>query len=213
MESYVPVQIMIKKDFEISDLDFSKNPDGLLPVIVQDYATLKVLMLGYVNREAMEQTLLSGKMTFYSRSRKCLWTKGETSGNFLTVKEMYADCDSDTVLVMAEPAGPACHRGTKSCFNTDDDQGFIRELQEVIRRRKDERPEGSYTVRLFDKGTNKIAQKVGEEAVETVIEAVDNNDSAMIYEASDLVYHLLVLLVHKGLSISDLEKELVRRHR
>ena len=126
---------------------------------------------------------------------------------------MYADCDSDTVLVMAEPAGPACHRGTKSCFNTDDDQGFIRELQEVIRRRKDERPEGSYTVKLFDKGTNKIAQKVGEEAVETVIEAVDNNDSAMIYEASDLVYHLLVLLVHKGLSISDLEKELVRRHR
>lgn len=205
--------VMIRKDFEISDLDFAKNPDGLVPAVVQDYATLKVLMLGYVNREALEKTLDTGKMTFYSRSRQCLWTKGETSGNFLSVREMYADCDNDTLLVMAEPAGPACHRGTKSCFNTDDDQGFIRELQEVILRRKAERPDGSYTVKLFDKGTNKIAQKVGEEAVETVIEAVDNNDDAMIYEASDLIYHLLVLLVHKGLSISDLEKELARRHR
>ena len=204
---------MIRKDFEIGNLDFDKNPDGLIPAVVQDCATLKVLMLGYVNRESLEKTLESGKMTFYSRSRQCLWTKGETSGNWLTVKEMYADCDNDTLLVMAEPEGPVCHKGTASCFRTDDDQGFIRELQEVIRRRKAERPEGSYTVKLFDKGTNKIAQKVGEEAVETVIEAVDNNDAAMIYEASDLIYHLLVLLVHKGLSISDLEKELVRRHK
>ena len=204
---------MIKKDFDIQTLDFDKNPDGLIPVIVQDNATLKVLMLGYVDREALDRTLETGKMTFFSRTRKCLWTKGETSGNFLAVREMYADCDSDTILVKAVPSGPVCHTGSLSCFRTDDDEGFIRELQEVIRRRRDERPEGSYTVRLFDKGTNKIAQKVGEEAVETVIEAVDGNDEAMIYEASDLIYHLLVLLVHKGLSISDLEKELVSRHK
>lgn len=204
---------MIKKDFEIGDIDFAKTSDGLIPAVIQDSATLKVLMLGYVNRESLEKTLESGKMTFFSRSRRCLWTKGETSGNFLYVREMFLDCDHDTVLVMAEPAGPVCHKGTVSCFAMDESQGFIRELQEVIRRRKEERPEGSYTVRLFDKGTNKIAQKVGEEAVETVIEAVDGNDDAMIYEASDLIYHLLVLLVHKGLSISDLEKELVRRHK
>ena len=204
---------MIKKDFEISSMDFSKNADGLIPVIVQDYSTLKVLMLGYVDRTALERTLESGKMTFFSRTRQCLWTKGETSGNFLEVKEMYADCDNDTILVKAVPSGPVCHTGATSCFRTDDDEGFIRELQEVIRKRKEERPEGSYTVRLFDKGTNKIAQKVGEEAVETVIEAVARNDDAMIYEASDLIYHLLVLLVSRGLSISDLEKELVRRHK
>lgn len=204
---------MIKKDFEIKDLDFGKNPDGLIPVVVQDYATLKVLMLGYVNAEALDRTLESGRMTFYSRTRRCLWTKGETSGNFLTVREMLADCDKDTLLVKAEPSGPVCHTGSVSCFRTDDDEGFIRELQEVIRKRKSERPEGSYTVKLFDKGVNKIAQKVGEEAVETVIEAVAHNDPAMIYEASDLIYHLLVLLVDRGLSISDLEKELVKRHK
>lgn len=204
---------MIKKDFEISSMDFSKNADGLIPVIVQDYSTLKVLMLGYVDRAALERTLESGKMTFFSRTRQCLWTKGETSGNFLEVKEMYADCDNDTILVKAVTSGPVCHTGATACFRTDDDEGFIRELQEVIRKRKEERPEGSYTVRLFDKGTNKIAQKVGEEAVETVIEAVARNDDAMIYEASDLIYHLLVLLVSRGLSISDLEKELVRRHK
>ena len=204
---------MIKKDFEIKDLDFGKNPDGLIPVVVQDYATLKVLMLGYVNAEALDRTLESGRMTFYSRTRRCLWTKGETSGNFLTVREMFADCDKDTLLVKAEPSGPVCHTGSVNCFRTDDDEGFIRELQEVIRKRKSERPEGSYTVKLFDKGVNKIAQKVGEEAVETVIEAVAHNDPAMIYEASDLIYHLLVLLVDRGLSISDLEKELVKRHK
>lgn len=204
---------MIRKDFDIEDIDFTKNPDGLVPVIVQDNATLKVLMLGYVNREALELTLALGRMTFYSRTRQCLWTKGETSGNYLNVREMYADCDRDTILVMAEPEGPACHRGTKSCFLTPENQGFIRELQEVIRRRQTERPEGSYTVKLFDKGSAKIAQKVGEEAVETVIEAVAGNDPAMIYEASDLIYHLLVLLVHKGLSIADLEEELARRHK
>ena len=204
---------MIKKNFNTEDLDFGKNPDGLIPAVIQDSATLKVLMLGYVNAEALSRTLESGKMTFFSRTRQCLWTKGETSGNFLTVKEIFADCDMDTILVKAEPSGPVCHTGAVSCFGTDEDEGFIRELQEVIRKRKTERPEGSYTVRLFDKGVNKIAQKVGEEAVKTVIEAVAHNDSAMIYEASDLIYHLLVLLVERGLSISDLEKELVRRHK
>lgn len=204
---------MILKDFEVKDLDFDKNPDGLIPVIVQDFATLKVLMLGYVNPESLEKTLSTGRMTFYSRTRGCLWTKGETSGHYLTVREMHSDCDNDTILVKAVPSGPVCHTGSLSCFRTDDHEGFIRELQEVIRGRKNERPEGSYTVKLFDKGTHKIAQKVGEEAVETVIEAIADNDAAMIYEASDLIYHLLVLLVHKGLSISDLEKELVRRHK
>ena len=204
---------MIKTDFQIDGLDFGKNSDGLIPAIVQDADTLKVLMLGYVNREALEKTLESGKMTFFSRTRQCLWTKGETSGNWLTVSEIYSDCDNDTLLVKAVPAGPVCHEGTASCFKTEDSEGFIRRLQGIIRRRREERPEGSYTVRLFDKGTCKIAQKVGEEAVETVIEAVADNDSAMIYEASDLIYHLLVLLVHKGLSISDLEKELERRHK
>ena len=204
---------MIDIDFELDSLDFEKNKDSLIPAIIQDDATLKVLMLGYVNRQALEMTISSGKMTFFSRTRQCLWTKGETSGNFLTVKSIHADCDMDTLLVRAEPSGPVCHKGTASCFNTDTEEGFIRELQEIIRKRQSDRPEGSYTVRLFDKGTNKIAQKVGEEAVETVIEAVAGNDPAMIYEASDLIYHLLVLLAHKGLSISDLEKELSRRHK
>ena len=204
---------MIKTNFKIENIDFGKSPDGLIPAIVQDCFTLKVLMLGYMNRESLEKTLATDKVTFFSRSRKCLWTKGETSGNFLLAREMFADCDNDTILVKAEPLGPTCHTGSTSCFGTDGDEGFIRELQEIIRRRKAERPEGSYTVRLFDKGTAKIAQKVGEEAVETVIEAVADNDPAMIYEASDLIYHLLVLLVHKGLSISDLETELRKRHK
>ena len=193
-------------------IDFDKG-NGLVPAIVQDAVTGKILMLGYMNREAYELTEEKGLVTFFSRSRGELWTKGETSGNYLQLRSIAVDCDGDTLLVKAVPTGPVCHTGTVSCFRTDDDEGFIRELQEVIRRRKAERPEGSYTVRLFDKGTNKIAQKVGEEAVETVIEAVAGNDDAMIYEASDLIYHLLVLLVHKGLSISDLEKELVRRHK
>lgn len=204
---------MIKTDFQIEDIDFSKHPDGLVPAVIQDVSSLKVLMVGFVNRESLEKTLESGKMTFFSRSRRCLWTKGETSGNFLIVKEMFSDCDNDSLLVKAQPSGPVCHTGSTGCFATEDTEGFIRELQQVIYRRKQERPEGSYTVRLFDKGTSKIAQKVGEEAVETVIEAVAENDGAMIYEASDLIYHLLVLLAHRNLSIADLERELFRRHR
>lgn len=202
-----------KNSFTAADIDFGKNGNGLVPVIVQDCNTLKVLMLGYMNEEAFNKTVEEGKITFYSRTKGRLWTKGETSGNFLTVKDMFLDCDKDTVLIKAYPSGPTCHTGSDSCFNTEDTEGFIRKLQDIIERRKIERPEGSYTVKLFDKGVNKIAQKVGEEAVETVIEAIDCNDERLIYEASDLIYHLLVLIVHKNMSIADLEKELYIRHK
>ncbi len=203
----------IKTNFNIDELDFSKESNSLIPAIIQDSATLKVLMLGYMNREALQQTLDLGKVTFFSRSKGRLWTKGESSGNFLYAKQILKDCDSDALLIKAVPVGPTCHTGSTSCFNTDDTEGFIRRLLEVIRQRKEEKPDGSYTVSLFEKGVNKIAQKVGEEAVETVIEAIDCNDDRLIYEASDLIYHLLVLLVHKGMDISTIEKELYRRHR
>lgn len=203
----------IKTNFSIDELDFQKSGNSLIPAIIQDYTTLKVLMLGYMNREALEKTLDDKKVTFYSRSRERLWTKGESSGNFLFAREILKDCDNDTILIKAEAVGPTCHTGSNSCFNSSDDEGFIRKLQRVIERRKIERPQGSYTVELFDKGVNKIAQKVGEEAVETVIEAIDGNDERLIYEASDLIYHLLVLLAHKNMNISDLEKELYKRHK
>ena len=203
----------IKTNFSIDELDFQKSGNSLIPAIIQDYTTLKVLMLGYMNREALEKTLEDKKVTFYSRSRERLWTKGESSGNFLFAREILKDCDNDTILIKAEAVGPTCHTGSNSCFNSSDDEGFIRKLQRVIERRKIERPQGSYTVELFDKGVNKIAQKVGEEAVETVIEAIDGNDERLIYEASDLIYHLLVLLACKNMNISDLEKELYKRHK
>jgi len=152
-------------------------------------------------------------VTFWSRTRQAIWTKGETSGNFLNVVEMYDDCDKDTLLIKAIPVGPTCHRGTLSCFDTPDDEGFIGLLQEVIQKRHAEMPEGSYTTKLFIKGVKKIAQKVGEEAVESTIEAVDGNRDRFIYEASDLVYHYLVLLEQMGCSLSDIERELAFRHR
>lgn len=197
----------------INEVDFKKSPDNLVPAIIQDCSTLKVLMLGYMNKEALTKTIEEGKVTFYSRSKERLWTKGETSGNFLSVEEISKDCDNDALLIKAKPSGPTCHTGSSSCFNTSDTEGFIRKLMSVVKERKIERPEGSYTVHLFDKGTNKIAQKVGEEAVETVIEAIDCNDERLIYEASDLIYHLLVLLAHKNMDLSDIEKELYKRHR
>ena len=200
-------------EFGIEEIDFSKSGNGLVPVIVQDKSTLKVLMLGYMNQEALEKTLNEGIVTFYSRSKGRLWTKGESSGNFLIVKKILKDCDNDTLLVMAEPKGPVCHTGFVSCFNTPESEGFVRRLMDVVKKRKIERPSGSYTVELFDKGTNKIAQKVGEEAVETVIEAVDCNDERFIYEASDLIYHLLVLLAQKNMDISNIEEELYKRHK
>jgi phosphoribosyl-ATP pyrophosphohydrolase/phosphoribosyl-AMP cyclohydrolase len=195
------------------DFNLEKCADGLLPVIVQDAATLKVLMLGYMNREAFDKTVAGGRVTFFSRTRSTLWTKGETSGNYLLVKDMYIDCDGDTLLVKAEPIGPTCHRGTTSCFDTPESEGFIRHLQQVVQQRHRDMPEGSYTTKLFIKGVKKIAQKVGEEAVESVVEAVDGNRDRFIYEASDMIYHLLVLMEQMGCSIEDMERELALRHK
>ena len=195
------------------DFNLEKCADGLLPVIVQDATTLKVLMLGYMNREAFDKTAKEGRVTFFSRTRNTLWTKGETSGHFLLVKDMYADCDSDTLLIKAEPIGPTCHRGTTSCFDTPESEGFIRHLQSVVQQRHRDMPEGSYTTKLFIKGVKKIAQKVGEEAVESVVEAVDGNRDRFIYEASDMIYHLLVLMEQMGCSIEDMERELALRHK
>ena len=195
-----------------SDFDLSKSGDGLLTVVVQDYATLKVLMVAYMNEEAFEKTVATGKATFYSRSRQALWTKGETSGNFIEVVKMYPDCDNDTLLIMGKPYGPACHRGTTSCFDTPENEGFVRKLEKVIQGRHKEMPAGSYTTMLFNKGVNKIAQKVGEEAVESVIEAIDGNKERYLYEAADLIYHLLVLNEQMGLTLEDVERELAERH-
>jgi len=198
---------------EFSDFKLDKTGDGLLPVIVQDSTTLKVLMLGYMNEEAFEKSCREGKVTFFSRTRQSLWTKGETSGNFLFIKNMYADCDSDTLLVMAEPSGPTCHRGTVSCFDTPDNEGFIRCLSKIVQDRHMKMPDGSYTTKLFIKGAKSIGKKVGEEAAETIIEAVDGNRERFIYEASDLCYHMLVLMEQMGVTVSDLETELSLRHR
>lgn len=198
---------------QFSDFNLSKCPDGLLPVIIQDNTTLKVLMLGYMNKEAFDKTVAEGRVTFFSRTRQCLWTKGETSGHFLHVVSMDKDCDADTLLLRVNPIGPTCHRGTTACFDTPEDEGFIRRLAEIVKKRHEEMPEGSYTTRLFIKGVKKTAQKVGEEAVESVVEAVDGNRSRFIYEASDLIYHLLVLLEQMNVSLEDIEHELALRHR
>lgn len=197
---------------QFSDFKLDKCADGLLPVIVQDSVTLRVLMLGYMNREAFDKTIATGKVTFFSRTRNALWTKGETSGNFLDVVDVYADCDADTLLVKAVPHGPTCHRGTVSCFDTPAEDGFMRSLSKLIQTRHAEMPENSYTTKLFIKGVKKIAQKVGEEAVESAIEAVDGNRDRFIYEASDLIYHLLVLLEQMNVTLPDIERELLQRH-
>ena len=198
---------------KFSDFNTGKNADGLLPVIIQDATTLKVLMLGYMNEEAFGKTFDEGRVTFWSRSRGCLWTKGETSGNFLKVVDAWADCDSDTLLIKAEPAGPVCHRGTTACFDTPEDEGFIRKLAAVVRSRHAEMPEGSYTTSLFIKGPKTISKKVGEECTEAIIEAVAGKKDRFIYETSDLIYHLLVLCEEMGVTIPELEEELARRHR
>ena len=198
---------------KFSDFKLEKCADGLLPVIIQDADTLKVLMLGYMNEEAFNKTLDTQLVTFFSRTRQTLWTKGETSGNFLHVVDLFADCDADTLLIKAHPDGPTCHRGTTACFDTRENEGFLGTLQACIQQRHRDMPEGSYTTHLFTKGVNKIAQKVGEEAVETVIEAIDGNKERFLYEAGDLVYHLLVLCEQMGFSIKDLEEELAIRHK
>lgn len=203
------------KAIEFSQLNVGKTADGLIPAIIQDQLTLQVLMLGYMNREAYEKSVAEGRVTFFSRSRQRLWTKGKESGHWLEIVSIAADCDADTLLIRVIPHGPTCHTGSKTCWGAavPETEGFIRYLQSVIRDRHEKMPEGSYTTRLFTRGVNKIAQKVGEEAVETVIEAVDGNRDTFIYEASDLIYHLLVLLEANDCTIADLEKELAARHK
>ena len=192
--------------------DFNKFSDKLVPVIVQDAATDKVLMLGYMNEDAYNQTIINQKITFYSRSKQRLWTKGETSGNYLFVKEILLDCDNDCLLIKANPAGPVCHTGADTCFNEINEGSFLSKLQKIIESRKEAKQEGSYVNSLFEKGINKIAQKVGEEAVELVIESKDNNDELFINEAADLLFHYLILLNAKGKSLSDVEAVLKVRH-
>lgn len=229
------------------NIDFDKM-GGLVPAIIQDADTRQVLMLGYMNREAYEKTVAEGRVTFYSRTRKCLWTKGETSGNFLTVVSIKLDCDQDTLLIRVHPAGPVCHTGTDTCWGEENTPApfspsspdspasenasfesssarrfpdgspsdspllFLSELQDFIEQRHREMPEGSYTTSLFRDGLNRMAQKVGEEALELVIEACNGTNERMIYEGSDMLYHLIVLLTSKGLRIEDMARELQERH-
>lgn len=193
------------------NVDFSKG-DGLVPAIIQHYATKTVLMLGYMNEAALQKTQELGKVTFYSRSKQRLWTKGEESGNFLLLKSIEVDCDNDTLLIQVDPVGSTCHKGTETCFGDADASGFVQQLQRIIEDRKANPSEKSYTTSLFEKGINKIAQKVGEEAVETVIEAKDENDELFLNEAADLMFHYLVLLTAKGKSLEDVEAVLKSRH-
>lgn len=194
-------------------INFSKYSDGLVPVIVQDSITAKVLMLGFMNEEALEKTRQIKKVTFYSRSKQRLWTKGEESGNFLLLESIAADCDEDTLLVKAKPLGPVCHTGADTCFNEENKQDFLQVLSETIRNRYEDRSGKSYTSGLFDKGINAMAQKVGEEAVELVIEAKDNDDKRFLDEASDLLFHYMVLLRAKGFSLEDVTSVLQSRHK
>lgn len=205
---------------ELSTIDFTKSADGLVPAVIQDAHTSVVLMLGYMNREAFEKTLAEGRVTFYSRSKQRLWTKGETSDNFLHVKEILADCDGDTILIKAEPAGPTCHTGDDTCFGEKNlrntrigEAAFLNYLQkDIIRDRKLNPADESYTSSLFKRGVNKIAQKVGEEAVEVVIEAKDNDDDLFKGEVSDLLFHLLVLLEQKNIDLDEVISVLRSRH-
>ncbi len=198
------------------DINFDKLGNGLVPAIIQDAETSKVLMLGFMNQEAFEKTEKEGKVTFFSRTKNRLWTKGEESGNFLNVVSIAVDCDNDTLLIKANPVGPTCHKGTDTCWAETNEKSpvmFLSFLQDFIDKRKEEMPEGSYTTSLFQKGTRKITQKVGEEAVETIIGAMANDDENFLYEGADLLYHLIVLLTHKGYRIEDLAKELMKRHK
>lgn len=200
-------------NLDIKKIDFDKT-QGLVPAIIQDATTNKVLMLGYMNAEALQRTMDEKVVTFFSRSKNRLWTKGETSGNFLHAVEMIADCDNDTVLIKARPDGPTCHTGADTCFDEENQaDNFLRKLEGVIQDRKANPKEGSYTTSLFNKGINKVAQKVGEEAVELVIEAKDNNEELFLGEAADLLYHYLILLTAKGYQLEDVIDVLEKRHR
>jgi phosphoribosyl-AMP cyclohydrolase / phosphoribosyl-ATP pyrophosphohydrolase len=193
-------------------IDFNKS-NGLIPVIIQDNINLQVLMVGYMNEEALKKTEKEGKVTFFSRSKNRLWTKGETSGNYLIVKEITIDCDNDALLVKVDPEGPVCHTGKKSCFGEEPSKGFIYELEQIVSQRIDNNITESYTNKLFRKGINKVAQKVGEEAVELVIEAKDDNPDLFKNEAADLIYHLLILLKTKKIGFSEIEEVLLKRHK
>ena len=195
-------------------IDFEKC-GGLVPAIIQDADTQKVLMLGYMNQQAYEKTIETQLVTFYSRSRQCLWTKGETSGNYLHLVDMKCDCDNDTLLVSVHPDGPTCHTGTDTCWGETNEPNpliFLSTLSDFIEKRHEEMPEGSYTTSLFKDGLNRMAQKVGEEALELVIEATNGTNDRLIYEGSDMLYHLIVLLTSKGLRIEDMARELMVRH-
>jgi phosphoribosyl-ATP pyrophosphohydrolase/phosphoribosyl-AMP cyclohydrolase len=192
-------------------IDFTKG-NGLVPVVIQDNNTLQVLMVGYMNEQALLKTENDGKVTFFSRSKNRLWTKGETSGNFLFVKEIFSDCDNDSILIKVNPAGPVCHTGSTACFAEETPKGFIYQLEQIINQRIDEDAGDSYTNKLYKKGINKVAQKVGEEAVELIIEAKDNNPGLFKNEAADLLYHLLILLKAKGFDLQTIEEILKERH-
>ena len=196
------------------NIDFNKC-GGLVPAIIQDATTKAVLMLGYMNEESLKKTEETGLVTFFSRSRQCLWTKGETSGNYLHVVSIKSDCDNDTLRIQAHPGGPTCHKGTDTCWGEENKQNpllFLSELSDFIEKRHQEMPEGSYTTSLFKDGLNRMAQKVGEEALELVIEATNGTNERLIYEGSDMLYHLIVLLTSKGLRIEDMAAELMERH-
>ena len=198
------------------ELNFNKLAGELLPAVIQDNTTDKVLMVGFMNIEAYDKTVSTGLVTFFSRTKNRLWTKGEESGNFLKVVTIQPDCDQDTLLIKVNPVGPVCHTGADTCWgevNKQDDLMFLKHLQDFIDKRKREMPQGSYTTTLFEDGLSRMAQKVGEEAIETVIEAMAGNDERLLYEASDLVYHLIVLLSHKGYRIEDIARELKKRHK
>ncbi len=192
-------------------IDFKKG-GGLVPAIIQDNDTLQVLMTGFMNEEAYKKSMEEGRVTFYSRTRKRLWTKGETSGNFLYIKDIQTDCDSDALLIKVNPAGPVCHTGSTSCFSGETARGFIYRLEKIIDQRVSDDVKDSYTNKIFRQGVNKMAQKVGEEAVELVIEAKDNNDDLFVNEAADLIYHLLILLRSRNITFTDVEKILKSRH-
>ena len=198
----------------LDNIDFSKYVDGLVPAVIQDIETSKVLMLGFMNAAAIETTLSTKKVTFYSRSKNRLWTKGEESGHFLNFKEMLLDCDADALLVKVVPVGPTCHNGTDTCWGEENNAAhFLTYLETVIARRKNDSPETSYVASLFAKGINKMAQKVGEEAVELVIEAKDDNELLFLNEASDLLFHYLILLQAKGYNLQDVIEILKNRHK
>jgi phosphoribosyl-AMP cyclohydrolase / phosphoribosyl-ATP pyrophosphohydrolase len=200
-----------EKNDKMEQIDFTKG-NGLVPVVIQDYKTLQVLMVGYMNEEALNKTRKDKKVTFFSRSKNRLWTKGETSGNYLYVEEISADCDNDSILIKVNPAGPVCHTGSTSCFGEETAKGFIYELEHIINQRIENNIKKSYTNKLYKKGINKVAQKVGEEAVELIIESRDDNIDLFKNEAADLLYHLLILLKAKGVNLQSIEEVLKERH-